>query len=59
MSEPKKAIALISGGLDSLLAARVIQDQGIHVHLVPAGNALGVQERGNETIVLDKLIVFI
>ena len=31
MSEPRKAIALISGGLDSLLAAKVIQDQGIHV----------------------------
>jgi tRNA-specific 2-thiouridylase len=28
---PRKAVALISGGLDSLLAARVIQDQGIHV----------------------------
>ena len=27
----RKAVALISGGLDSLLAARVIQDQGIHV----------------------------
>jgi len=27
----KKAVALISGGLDSMLAARVIQDQGIHV----------------------------
>lgn len=27
----KKAIALISGGLDSMLAARVIQEQGIHV----------------------------
>ncbi len=27
----RKAIALISGGLDSLLAARVIQEQGIHV----------------------------
>ncbi len=31
MSEPRKAVALISGGLDSLLAARVIQEQGIHV----------------------------
>ena len=31
MSEARKAVALISGGLDSLLAARVIQDQGIHV----------------------------
>ncbi len=27
----KKAVALISGGLDSLLAAKLIQDQGIHV----------------------------
>ncbi|MGD8912485.1 MAG: tRNA (5-methylaminomethyl-2-thiouridylate)-methyltransferase [Candidatus Thiodiazotropha sp.] len=31
MSEQRKAAALISGGLDSLLAARVIQEQGIHV----------------------------
>jgi tRNA U34 2-thiouridine synthase MnmA/TrmU len=31
MSEARKAVALISGGLDSLLAARVVQDQGVHV----------------------------
>ncbi|MEW8506715.1 MAG: tRNA (5-methylaminomethyl-2-thiouridylate)-methyltransferase [Candidatus Thiodiazotropha sp.] len=31
MSEQRKAAALISGGLDSLLAARVILEQGIHV----------------------------
>ena len=31
MQQPRKAAALISGGLDSLLAARVIQQQGIHV----------------------------
>lgn len=31
MSEQRRAVALISGGLDSLLAARVIQEQGIHV----------------------------
>ncbi len=31
MSQQRKAIALISGGLDSLLAARVIQEQGVHV----------------------------
>jgi tRNA-uridine 2-sulfurtransferase len=31
MSPPRKAVALISGGLDSLLAARVVMDQGIHV----------------------------
>jgi tRNA U34 2-thiouridine synthase MnmA/TrmU len=30
-SEPRKAVALISGGLDSMLAARVMLDQNIHV----------------------------
>ena len=30
-SEKKKAVALISGGLDSLLAAKVMLEQGIHV----------------------------
>ncbi|MBI3900453.1 MAG: tRNA (5-methylaminomethyl-2-thiouridylate)-methyltransferase [Gammaproteobacteria bacterium] len=28
---PRKAVALISGGLDSMLAARVMQDHGVHV----------------------------
>jgi hypothetical protein len=27
----RKAVALISGGLDSMLAARVVKDQGVHV----------------------------
>lgn len=31
MTEQRKAVALISGGLDSLLAARTILEQGIHV----------------------------
>ncbi len=31
MSLKRKAVALISGGLDSMLAAKVIQQQGIHV----------------------------
>ena len=31
MTQQRKAVALISGGLDSMLAARVMQDQGIHV----------------------------
>ncbi|MDK1023702.1 MAG: tRNA (5-methylaminomethyl-2-thiouridylate)-methyltransferase [Gammaproteobacteria bacterium] len=31
MIKQRKAVALISGGLDSMLAARVILDQGIHV----------------------------
>lgn len=31
MTQQIKAVALISGGLDSLLAAKIVQDQGIHV----------------------------
>ena len=31
MQSQRKAVALISGGLDSMLAVRVIQEQGIHV----------------------------
>ena len=31
MTTPRKAVALISGGLDSLLAARLMLDQGLHV----------------------------
>ncbi len=31
MSTQRKAVALISGGLDSMLAAKVIMEQGIHV----------------------------
>jgi len=31
MSQKRKAVALISGGLDSLLAAKLMLDQGIHV----------------------------
>ena len=31
MSSKRKAVALISGGLDSLLAAKVILEQGVHV----------------------------
>ncbi len=31
MAQQRKAVALISGGLDSMLAAKVIVDQGIHV----------------------------
>jgi len=31
MTEQRKAVALISGGLDSMLAAKTILDQGIHV----------------------------
>lgn len=30
-AQPRKAVALISGGLDSMLAARVMLEQGIHV----------------------------
>lgn len=31
MTQARKAVALISGGLDSLLAARLMLDQGVHV----------------------------
>lgn len=31
MNQSRKAVALISGGLDSMLAARLVQEQGIHV----------------------------
>lgn len=31
MNKQKKAVALISGGLDSMLAARAVLDQGVHV----------------------------
>ena len=31
MKTQRKAVALVSGGLDSMLAVRVIQEQGIHV----------------------------
>lgn len=31
MSHQPKAVALISGGLDSMLAAKVVKDQGVHV----------------------------
>lgn len=31
MTHTRKAVALISGGLDSMLAAKVVMDQGIHV----------------------------
>ncbi|MEC4748411.1 tRNA (5-methylaminomethyl-2-thiouridylate)-methyltransferase [Methylomicrobium sp. Wu6] len=31
MSTQRKAVALISGGLDSMLAAKTIMDQGVHV----------------------------
>ncbi|WP_455212218.1 hypothetical protein [Kaarinaea lacus] len=31
MSSQRKAVALISGGLDSLLAAKLVMEQGIHV----------------------------
>jgi tRNA-specific 2-thiouridylase len=31
MSQQPKAVALVSGGLDSMLAARVVMEQGVHV----------------------------
>ncbi|MFA9460393.1 tRNA (5-methylaminomethyl-2-thiouridylate)-methyltransferase [Thiohalorhabdus methylotrophus] len=34
MSAQPKAVALLSGGLDSMLAAKVVQDQGVHVEAI-------------------------
>src|SRR5690625_6127158 len=31
MTQPRKAVALISGGLDSMLAAQALIEQGVHV----------------------------
>ncbi|MGB1109146.1 MAG: tRNA (5-methylaminomethyl-2-thiouridylate)-methyltransferase [Gammaproteobacteria bacterium] len=31
MSQPRKALSLISGGLDSLLATKLVMEQGVHV----------------------------
>jgi len=31
MSKQRKAVALISGGLDSMLAAKTVMEQGVHV----------------------------
>lgn len=33
-TSPRKAVALLSGGLDSMLAVRVVQEQGIHVEAI-------------------------
>lgn len=40
-----KALALVSGGLDSLLAAKVIQDQGVEVHPVYFNNPFYSRKR--------------
>jgi hypothetical protein len=34
MTEQRKPVAVISGGLDAMLATRVIQNQGIKRHIV-------------------------
>jgi tRNA-specific 2-thiouridylase len=45
MSKQYKAAALISGGLDSFLAARVVMDQGIHVEGI---NFLAISGSSNQ-----------
>jgi len=34
LSPPRKAVVLLSGGLDSTLAARIVRDQGIELHAI-------------------------
>lgn len=48
MTRTVRAIALISGGLDSMLAARVVQEQGVHVEGLTfyTGFATGATEPG-------------
>ena len=48
MTNPIKAVALLSGGLDSTLAARIVQDQGVEVlgvHLFTGFCGLGRRRR--------------
>src|SRR5690606_7129713 len=52
----RKAVALISGGLDSMLAARVIMDQGVHVEglnfftgFCVEGHTYAIRERKSKT----------
>lgn len=56
-AKPKrKAVALISGGLDSMLAARVVMDQGVHVEglnfftgFCVEGHTHAIRERKSKT----------
>jgi len=34
LSPSRKAVILLSGGLDSTLAARIVRDQGIELHAI-------------------------
>lgn len=56
MTEQRKAVALISGGLDSMLAARVVMDQGVHVEglnfftgFCVEGHTHAIRERKSKT----------
>ncbi len=55
MSEQPRAVALISGGLDSMLAAKVVMEQGVHVEGVNfftgfcvEGHTHAIRNRHNE-----------
>ncbi|MCW4047921.1 MAG: 7-cyano-7-deazaguanine synthase [Candidatus Bathyarchaeota archaeon] len=48
-----KAICMFSGGLDSILAAKLILDQGIEVEAVHFVSAFSVQEKGKGDIVAE------
>jgi tRNA U34 2-thiouridine synthase MnmA/TrmU len=45
MTRPIKALALILGGLDSMLAARIVQSQGTHVEGINFCTGFCVEER--------------
>ena len=59
----KKAVALISGGLDSLLAAKLIQDQGIQVEGINfytgfcvEGHTHAIRKKDRDTVTRNKAI---
>lgn len=64
MSSKRKAVALISGGLDSMLAAKVILEQGIHVEglnfytgFCHSGHTSTIRNKNNKPVRNDALWV--
>jgi tRNA-uridine 2-sulfurtransferase len=54
MLKQRRAVALVSGGLDSMLAVRVVQDQGVHVEglnfftgFCVEGHTHAIRKKGN------------
>lgn len=54
-SKPVKAVGLLSGGLDSTLAAKVVKDLGVEVHGVYFSMPWGCCERSNAQSAAEKI----